>query len=55
MLGNEGIVDGDFGANVHLTAYTYNTLIDTYGKAGQVKEACRTFEEMLKREICQPW
>ncbi|KAL2463741.1 Pentatricopeptide repeat-containing protein [Forsythia ovata] len=51
ILGNKGIVDGDSGANVRLSAYTYNTLIDTYGKAGRVKEACRTFEEMLKRGI----
>ncbi|CAA2958458.1 pentatricopeptide repeat-containing At3g23020 [Olea europaea subsp. europaea] len=51
ILGNKRVVDGDSGANVRLSAYTYNTLIDTYGKAGQVKEACRTFEEMLKRGI----
>ncbi|KAM0937561.1 putative tetratricopeptide-like helical domain superfamily [Dioscorea sansibarensis] len=28
--------------------YTYNTLIDTYGKAGQLKEASDVFAQMLK-------
>ncbi|KAJ4847108.1 hypothetical protein Tsubulata_040643 [Turnera subulata] len=35
-------------ANVSLNSYTYNTLIDTYGKAGQVKDAIETFEKMLR-------
>lgn len=39
-------IDGDVGC-VHLSSYTYNTLIDTYGKAGQLKEASETFKKML--------
>lgn len=31
--------------------YTYNTLIDTYGKAGCLKEASETFANMLSRGI----
>lgn len=31
--------------------YTYNTLIDTYGKAGQLEKASRTFAEMLREGI----
>ncbi|XP_073134161.1 pentatricopeptide repeat-containing protein At3g23020 [Henckelia pumila] len=42
---------GDSGANACLSAYTYNTLIDTYGKAGKLQEASETFEIMLKEEI----
>ncbi|XP_038721882.1 pentatricopeptide repeat-containing protein At3g23020 [Tripterygium wilfordii] len=34
-----------------LSAYTYNTLIDTYGKSGQLKEASETFARMLKEGI----
>ncbi|VFR02227.1 unnamed protein product [Cuscuta campestris] len=30
-----------------LSSYTYNNLIDTYGKAGKVKEASEAFERML--------
>ncbi|KAJ0981570.1 hypothetical protein J5N97_009825 [Dioscorea zingiberensis] len=31
--------------------YTYNTLIDTYGKAGQLKEASNVFSQMLREGI----
>ncbi|RDX81021.1 Pentatricopeptide repeat-containing protein, partial [Mucuna pruriens] len=37
--------------NASFSSHTYNTLIDTYGKAGQLKEASETFEEMLKRGV----
>ncbi|OAY28032.1 pentatricopeptide repeat-containing protein At3g23020 [Manihot esculenta] len=37
--------------NLFLSSYTYNTLIDTYGKAGQLKEASETFAEMLRKGI----
>ncbi|KAI3797033.1 hypothetical protein L1987_39723 [Smallanthus sonchifolius] len=37
--------------HVGLSAYTYNTLIDTYGKAGRVNDASETFEQMLKEGI----
>ncbi|KAL9670074.1 hypothetical protein QQ045_007625 [Rhodiola kirilowii] len=30
-----------------LSSYTYNNLIDTYGKAGQLEEASQTFAKML--------
>ncbi|KAJ6417915.1 hypothetical protein OIU84_001322 [Salix udensis] len=33
---------------VSLNSYTYNTLIDTYGKAGQLKEAFETFAKILR-------
>lgn len=36
---------------VCLSSHTYNTLIDTYGKAGQLKEASETFTKMLKQGI----
>lgn len=39
------------GSDSHLSSYTYNTLIDTYGKAGQLREASETFEMMLREEI----
>ncbi|XVF28732.1 hypothetical protein REPUB_Repub15cG0055200 [Reevesia pubescens] len=35
------------GSDSHLSSYTYNTLIDTYGKAGLLREASETFEMML--------
>ncbi|CAJ1976576.1 unnamed protein product [Sphenostylis stenocarpa] len=38
-------------ANVSFSFHTYNTLIDTYGKAGQLKEASETFMEMLKQGV----
>ncbi|GLT78651.1 hypothetical protein SLA2020_501800 [Shorea laevis] len=34
-----------------VSPYTYNTLIDTYGKAGQLKEASETFAMMLREGI----
>ncbi|KAG6668746.1 hypothetical protein I3843_01G185500 [Carya illinoinensis] len=34
-----------------LSSHTYNTLIDTFGKAGQLKEASETFAQMLKDGI----
>jgi pentatricopeptide repeat protein len=33
------------------SSYMYNTLIDTYGKAGRLKEASKLFSEMLKEGI----
>ncbi|KAK8511135.1 hypothetical protein V6N13_013554 [Hibiscus sabdariffa] len=42
---------GAVGSDVHLSSYTYNTLIDTYGKAGQLREASETFELMLREGI----
>ncbi|KAL6007304.1 hypothetical protein ACLOJK_032801 [Asimina triloba] len=33
------------------SSYTYNTLIDTYGKAGQLGEASDTFLQMLKNGV----
>ncbi|KAK4434069.1 Pentatricopeptide repeat-containing protein [Sesamum alatum] len=44
-------VDGDSSANFCLSTYTYNTLIDTYGKAGKLQEASKTFERMLQEGI----
>ncbi|XP_019180791.1 PREDICTED: pentatricopeptide repeat-containing protein At3g23020 [Ipomoea nil] len=38
-------------SSICLSSYTYNNLIDTYGKAGQVKEASETFERMVKEGI----
>ncbi|KAG4910902.1 hypothetical protein JHK82_056910 [Glycine max] len=38
-------------ANASFGSHTYNTLIDTYGKAGQLKEASQTFVEMLKQGV----
>ncbi|KAK7391579.1 hypothetical protein VNO78_19996 [Psophocarpus tetragonolobus] len=37
--------------NASFGSHTYNTLIDTYGKAGQLKEASQTFMEMLKQGV----
>ncbi|XAR53566.1 hypothetical protein NMG60_11022176 [Bertholletia excelsa] len=44
-------VSGDSQGNVSLSSYTYNNLIDTFGKAGQLKEASETFARMLKDGI----
>lgn len=43
----------DFGSRgqVPFSSYTYNTLMDTYGKAGQVKEVSETFARMLREGI----
>ncbi|XP_021734641.1 pentatricopeptide repeat-containing protein At3g23020-like [Chenopodium quinoa] len=35
------------GAQLSLSLYTYNTLIDTYGKSGQLQEMSQTFQKML--------
>ncbi|XP_057431685.1 pentatricopeptide repeat-containing protein At3g23020 [Lotus japonicus] len=37
--------------NVCLSSRTYNTLIDTYGKAGQLRAASVTFANMIKQGI----
>ncbi|XP_051152900.1 pentatricopeptide repeat-containing protein At3g23020 [Andrographis paniculata] len=34
-----------------LSAYTYNTLIDTYGKGGKVLQASETFERMVRSGV----
>lgn len=44
-------INGDSSASVCLSAYTYNTLIDTYGKAGKLQEARETFGEMLQKGV----
>ncbi|GFP85824.1 pentatricopeptide repeat-containing protein at3g23020 [Phtheirospermum japonicum] len=49
--GKTGVNVGDFSENVCLSTYTYNTLIDTYGKAGKFQEASETFERMLQKGI----
>ncbi|XP_065863186.1 pentatricopeptide repeat-containing protein At3g23020 [Euphorbia lathyris] len=41
----------DTKGNVPLSSYTYNTLIDTYGKGGKLKEASETFSEMISKGI----
>lgn len=38
-------------AQMCLSSHTYNTLIDTYGKAGQLKEASDIFAQMLREGI----
>ncbi|EFH39266.1 pentatricopeptide repeat-containing protein [Arabidopsis lyrata subsp. lyrata] len=38
-------------SHVCLSSYTYNTMIDTYGKSGQIKEASETFKRMLEEGI----
>ncbi|KAL6989134.1 hypothetical protein U1Q18_014886 [Sarracenia purpurea var. burkii] len=43
--------NGDSHGHVPLSSYTYNTLIDTFGKSGQLKEASETFARMLKYGI----
>uniref|UniRef100_A0A2P2NIJ8 Uncharacterized protein MANES_15G035300 n=1 Tax=Rhizophora mucronata TaxID=61149 RepID=A0A2P2NIJ8_RHIMU len=43
--------ENDLQVNVSLSSYTYNNLIDTYGKAGQLKEASKTFAQMLRGGI----
>lgn len=46
-----GAADGNSQDHVCLSSYTYNTLIDTYGKSGQLKEASETFEWMIREGI----
>lgn len=46
-----GAVDGESQAHICLSSYTYNTLIDTYGKSGQLREASETFAWMLREGI----
>ncbi|KAK1440995.1 hypothetical protein QVD17_06831 [Tagetes erecta] len=42
----------DFSADdICLSSYTYNRLIDTYGKAGRLKDASDTFELMLRKGV----
>ncbi|EXB44177.1 hypothetical protein L484_010283 [Morus notabilis] len=41
-------VEGALNSNVCLSSHTYNMLIDTYGKAGQLKEASEVFAQMLR-------
>ncbi|MED6113105.1 hypothetical protein PIB30_067813 [Stylosanthes scabra] len=38
-------------SNASLSSHTYNAMIDTYGKSGQLKEASKTFVKMLKQGI----
>ncbi|CAI8603879.1 unnamed protein product [Vicia faba] len=38
-------------SDVSFGSHAYNTLIDNYGKAGQLKEASETFAKMLKQGI----
>ncbi|GAB2210216.1 hypothetical protein Drorol1_Dr00015476 [Drosera rotundifolia] len=38
-------------AQLPLSSYTYNTLIDTYGKAGQLQEASETYNRMLESGV----
>ncbi|KAL4590500.1 hypothetical protein LXL04_003431 [Taraxacum kok-saghyz] len=44
-------IDTNPQGNISLSSYTYNTLIDTYGKAGRLEDASQMFDEMLKRGI----
>ncbi|WCJ23907.1 Pentatricopeptide repeat-containing protein At3g23020 [Euphorbia peplus] len=41
----------DAKGNIPLSSYTYNTLIDTYGKGGKLKEASEAFSEMISKGI----
>ncbi|KAL1826761.1 hypothetical protein ACET3Z_005173 [Daucus carota] len=50
-LATNGAVDSESQAHICLSSYTYNTLIDTYGKSGQLKEASQTFAWMLREGI----
>ncbi|KAK6914019.1 Pentatricopeptide repeat [Dillenia turbinata] len=43
--------NGSSQTSTSLSSYSYNTMIDTYGKAGRVKEATDTFEQMLREGI----
>ena len=46
-----GTLESASQPHVCLSSYTYNTLIDTYGKAGQLQEASDTFAWMLREGI----
>ncbi|PIM98036.1 hypothetical protein CDL12_29485 [Handroanthus impetiginosus] len=49
---NTGVNSGSLAnPDVCLSTYTYNTLIDTYGKAGKLQEASETFARMLQTGI----
>jgi len=37
--------------NVCLNSHTYNILIDTYGKAGQIRAVCEIFARMIKQGV----
>ncbi|KAL8088796.1 hypothetical protein AgCh_038544 [Apium graveolens] len=50
-VATNGAVDGESQVHICLSSYTYNTLIDTYGKSGQLKEASETFAWMLREGI----
>ncbi|PON40167.1 Tetratricopeptide-like helical domain containing protein [Parasponia andersonii] len=56
-LGEGNIVSGStkmesaLQSHVCLSSHTYNTLIDTYGKAGQLNEASKVFAKMLSEGI----
>ncbi|OVA09862.1 Pentatricopeptide repeat [Macleaya cordata] len=43
--------DASSQSHTCFSSYTYNTLIDTYGKAGHLQEASDTFSRMLKEGI----
>ncbi|GJW94293.1 pentatricopeptide repeat-containing protein [Tanacetum coccineum] len=44
-------LSSDAQGHVCLSSYTYNTLIDTYGKAGRLEDASETFEQMVREGI----
>lgn len=44
-------MENSLDSHVCLSSHTYNTLIDTYGKAGQLKEASKVFAQMLREGI----
>ncbi|XP_068650348.1 pentatricopeptide repeat-containing protein At3g23020 [Aristolochia californica] len=52
-LCNQGVssANGTSQPQKSFSSYTYNTLIDTYGKAGQLREASDTFAQMLREGI----
>ncbi|KAJ4968421.1 hypothetical protein NE237_015122 [Protea cynaroides] len=54
--GGRTVTAGAVNSSAHqphasFNSYTYNNLIDTYGKAGQLKEASDTFAQMLREGI----
>lgn len=44
-------MESSLHSHVCLSSHTYNMLIDTYGKAGQLKEASKVFAQMLSKGI----